>query len=211
MHVETQDVLEVREPIVAAEAHVVAEEGQHEGVGQGLGDDREVDAGDARSEGEPPEDERQEPRHQDHHEHRDPEPVEGVPVPGQLRPVQEHHEVRQYRVAIDPARADLAHEIHAHGIAPQREEGTMPEAHDPAIAPDEVEGHGQERIGQVFTEERDRVGREVQRRGLGNEQVQDRDYDDGEAQDAEEDGSPGITCDEPEHALALGRPALLRE
>ena len=34
-----QDFLEVRQPVVAAESHVVAEEGEQQGVGEGLGDD----------------------------------------------------------------------------------------------------------------------------------------------------------------------------
>ena len=59
LQVEAEDVLEVGQPVVAAEAHVVAEEGQHQGEGHRLGDDREIDAGDARAEGEPAEDEGQ--------------------------------------------------------------------------------------------------------------------------------------------------------
>ena len=63
-------------------------------------------------------------------------PVEAVPEPGQFLPVQEHHEVGQDRVGIDAARPDLAHEIHAHGIAAEREEGAVAEREDAAEAPD---------------------------------------------------------------------------
>ena len=57
LDVEAQDVLEVGQAVIAAEAHVVAEEGEQQGEGQRLGDDREIDAGDAAAEGEPAEDE----------------------------------------------------------------------------------------------------------------------------------------------------------
>ena len=49
----------MRESVVAAEAHVVAERRQHEGVGQRLGDDGQIDSRDAGPEGKPPERERQ--------------------------------------------------------------------------------------------------------------------------------------------------------
>ena len=45
-----QDALEIGESIVAAEARVVAEEQQHERVGERLRDDREIDALDPRAE-----------------------------------------------------------------------------------------------------------------------------------------------------------------
>jgi len=42
--------------------------------------------------------------------------------------VQEHHEVGENRHAIDAAAADLAHQVHAHGIAAERKEGAVAEA-----------------------------------------------------------------------------------
>ncbi len=57
-----EDALEVGEAVVAAEAGLVAEEQQHRGEGQRLRDDREVDALDARAEGEVAEDEGQQAR-----------------------------------------------------------------------------------------------------------------------------------------------------
>ena len=59
LHGEAQDVLEVGHAVVAAQAHVVAEEGEQQGEGHRLGDDREIDAGDAAAEGEPAERQRQ--------------------------------------------------------------------------------------------------------------------------------------------------------
>ena len=80
--------------------------------------------------------------------------IEARPVPGQLRPIQEHHEIGQQRIAVDAARADLAHEIHAHRIAPEREEGAVAERKNAAIAPDEIEADGEERVAQIFAGER---------------------------------------------------------
>jgi hypothetical protein len=58
-----EDALEVGEAVVAAEAGLVAEEQQHRGVGQRLGDDREIHALDPRAEGEVAEHEGHQRRH----------------------------------------------------------------------------------------------------------------------------------------------------
>src|SRR3712207_9377720 len=63
------------------------------------------------------------------------EPVEAVPEPRQFLPVQEHHEVGQNWIAVDATGPDLTHEVHARGIAPQREEGSVPEGENAAEAP----------------------------------------------------------------------------
>ena len=60
LQIEAQQFLEVGQAVVAAEAHLVAEEGEQQGEGHRLGDDREIDAGDAAAEGEPTEDEGEE-------------------------------------------------------------------------------------------------------------------------------------------------------
>ncbi len=104
----------VGQPVIAAEAHVVAEEGEPQRIGHRLGDDRQIDAGDARAKGEPAEHQGEHPRHQDHHRRGIGEMVEAPPEPRQFLILQEHHEVREHRVLIHPARADLAHQIHAH-------------------------------------------------------------------------------------------------
>ncbi len=81
MQIKTQEVFEIGEAVVAAETHVVAEEGEHQGgVGKSLCDDRKVDARDARPEGKPSEHQReQESRHQQHHKHREHKMVEPIP------------------------------------------------------------------------------------------------------------------------------------
>ena len=164
LHVEAEDVLEVGEAVVAAEAEIVAEEAEHQREGQRLGDDREIDAGDAAAEREPAEHEGQHARHQHDHQQRVGEMLEAVPVERQLRPVQEHHEVGQDRVRIDAAGADLPHQIHAHGIAAEREEGAVAEREDAAIAPDQIDRERQQRVAEIFAEQRDEVARHVERR-----------------------------------------------
>ena len=97
LHVEAENILEIGQAVVAAETHVVAEEGEQQRIGHRLGDDRQIDAGDAAAEGEPAEHEGEQPRHQHHHQGGEPELVEAVPEPGQFLPVEEHHEVGQHR------------------------------------------------------------------------------------------------------------------
>ncbi len=63
MQIETQNVFEIREAVVAAEAHVVAEEREHQRIGQRLRDDRKIHARHARAKREPAEYQRQQPRH----------------------------------------------------------------------------------------------------------------------------------------------------
>ena len=71
LHGEAEDFLEIGEAVVAAEAHVVPEEGEEQREGHRLGDDREIDAGDARAEGEPAEDEGEKARRQHDHQKRE--------------------------------------------------------------------------------------------------------------------------------------------
>ena len=52
------------------------------------------------------------------------EAVTEVPMPGQGFPIEEHHEVRQFGFVI-AVQADLAHQVHAHGIATQRKKQSM--------------------------------------------------------------------------------------
>ena len=153
LDIEAEDVLEIGQAVVSAEAHVVAEEGEHQRVGHRLRDDRQVDAGDAAAEGEPAEDERESARHQHDHDRGEPEVVEAVPVPGQLLPVQEDHEIGQDRVGIDAAGADLAHQVHAHGVAAEGEEGAVAEREDAGEAPDQADRQSQQRVGQILAKQ----------------------------------------------------------
>ncbi len=176
---EAEQVLEIGEAIVAAEAEVVAEELLEQGESHRLGDDRQIDAGDPRAEGEPAEGERQQARNQHDHQHGVGEPVEAPPGDRQRLPVQEHHEIRQDRIGVDAARADLAHQIHAHRVATEREEGAVAERQDAAIAPDEIERDGEDRVAKVLAEQLHQIGRDVERRIGGRRQRQDRHRDRG--------------------------------
>ena len=156
-----ENVLEVGQAVVAAEAEIVAEEAEHQREGQRLRDDREIDAGDARAEREPAEHEGEHARHQQHHQRRIGEVLEAVPVDRQFRPVQEHHEVRADRIGVDAARADLAHQVHAHRVAAEREERAVAEREDAAIAPDQVDREREQRVADIFAPQRDQIGRHV--------------------------------------------------
>ena len=69
-----------------------------------------------------PNTQREQRRHEQHGQRtREPEVVEGLPEPGQLLPVEKHHEVGQL-AAIHALLADRAHQVHAHGVAAEREE-----------------------------------------------------------------------------------------
>src|SRR5262249_7596948 len=56
------------------------------------------------------------------------------------------------------------HQIHAHGVAAEREERTVAERKDAAIAPDQVDRQRQNRVADIFAEQRHQIGRHVQRR-----------------------------------------------
>jgi hypothetical protein len=171
---EAQDVLEVGQAVVAAESHIVAEEGEHQREGHGLGDDRQVNAGDAGAKGEPAEGERKRAWHEQHHQGREGKPVEPVPEPWQFLPVQEHHKIGKDRVGIDPARPDLAHEVHAHGIAAKGEEGSVPEGENAAETPDQIDGQRQQGEADIFAQKRHEMIGEMQGRVRRGEAVHGR-------------------------------------
>ena len=58
-------------------------------------------------------------------------------------------------VAVDAARADLAHQVHAHRVAAEREERAVAEREDAAIAPHQVERQRQQRVAEILAEQRD--------------------------------------------------------
>ena len=184
---EAEQVLEVGQAVVAAEAEIVAKELLEQSEGHRLGDDREIDAGHARAEREPAEGERQEPGNQHHHRHRVRKPIESPPGDRQLLPVQEHHEVRQDRVGVDAARPDLPHEIHAHRIAAEREERAMAERQNAAIAPDQIERDGEDRVTKIFAEQLHQIRRQVEGRIGRHAERQHRHQDRRDDKDRDED------------------------
>ncbi len=192
LHIEAENVLEIGQAVIAAEAEIVAEEAEHQREGQRLGDDRQIDAGDAAAEREPAEHEGEQARHRHDHQRREPEHVEAVPVPGQFLPVQEHHEVGQDRIRIDAARADLPHQIHAHGVAAEREERAMAERENAAVAPDQVDRQREQRVAEIFSEQRHQIGRHVQRRAGRRQQVEQRHGDCNRQQHRQENGGAAV-------------------
>ncbi len=155
MQVETQDVLEVGESIIAAEAHVVAKERQHQRVGESLRDDGKIHAGDARPEGKPSEHEGEHPRRERHHQERHGKMVESMPEPRQRLIVQKHHEVGQNGIAVDAPRANLAHQIHAHGISTQAKKAACPRLRIPQYPQMRSRRKGQHAVAQILAEEGD--------------------------------------------------------
>src|SRR5215469_13845540 len=100
--------------------------------------------------------------------------IEAVPEPGQRLPVQKHHEVRQYRVAVYAARSDLPHQVHTHRVAAERKKGRMSETQDAAISPDEIDGHRQHRITQILPDEDEAIRGKMNGGRRRNNLVEDR-------------------------------------
>src|SRR5262245_39072881 len=107
-------------------------------------------------------------------------------------PVQKHHEIGQNRVAVDAARADLAHQVHAHGVAAEGEEGAVAERKDAAEAPDQVDRQREQRIGQVLADQRHRIGRHVIGAVRGHREIEEGDGDRDREQDREHRNAPAI-------------------
>ena len=59
-------------------------------------------------------------------------------------------------IAVNAPWADLAHQIHAHGVAAERKEGRMAEAQNAAVAPDQIDRQRQHRIAEILADQ-DRV------------------------------------------------------
>ncbi len=161
LDVKPEDILEVSQAVVAAKPHVVAEEGEQQRVGQGLGDDRQIDPGDPGAECKPAEDAGEHRGDEDRHQDREAEPIEAVPIPGQLLPAQEHHEIGQVRVAVDASGADLAHQVHAHGVTAQGEESGMSERENTGETPDQINRQGQHGKAEVLSGQGHDVGRHM--------------------------------------------------
>jgi hypothetical protein len=83
-------------------------------------------------------------------------------VPGEFLPVQEHHEVRHVLLVLAVA-ADLAHQVHAHAVAAQREEQAVAQAQDAGVAPDQVHRQRADGVAQDLAEQADVEVAQVQR------------------------------------------------
>src|ERR671914_106656 len=107
------------------------------------------------------------------------------------------------------AGANLAHEIHAHGITAQGEKGAMPKAQYPTVPPDEIEGDGEQGIGEILTPQSHRVSRQVKPGGFRYQEIEYRNHNTRYAQQCQHDAAAPILCERTQHALALHRPPLL--
>src|SRR5438045_2548825 len=89
----TEDEFEISEAVVAAEQEVVAEKENRRGVGQRLGQDRKIDAANARPERQVPEHVGEESRHEKHHRERKGETRKRLPKRRELRPAEKNQEI----------------------------------------------------------------------------------------------------------------------
>ena len=96
------------------------------------------------------------------------------------------------RIAVDAARPDLAHEIHAHRIAAEREERAMAERENAAKPPYEIERQRQQRVTEIFAGQGDDMRRHVERTIDGDEDVQDRARDREPDQQHEQDRDASV-------------------
>src|SRR5260221_2693390 len=178
---------EVGEAVVSAEARGVAEEEQHRRVSERLRDDGEVHAPHARTEGEIAEHVGEQARHHDHQHRTPPERAGAPPLPGKLLPVEEHHEVG-HRLAVLAIRADLAHQVHAEGVAAEREEQTAAERENPGVAPDQVHRQGDDGVAHDLADDREPVRRNAEGAGCGHTEVQQREDNEDNAGDGAQRG-----------------------
>ena len=89
------------------------------------------------------------------------------PVPGQRLPVEEHHEVGQVALVVAVA-ADLAHQVHAHRVAAEREEQAVAERQDAGVAPDQVHRQRADGVAHDLADQRHRVVAQVERAAGGH-------------------------------------------
>ncbi len=90
--------------------------------------------------------------------------IEAPPEPWQLLPVQEYHEIGEHWVAVHAARADLPHQIHAHGVAAEGKERGVAQTENAAVAPNQIDRERQDRVAEILSDERQRIRREMERR-----------------------------------------------
>ena len=72
---------------------------------------------------------------------------------------------------------DLAHQVHAHRVAPEREKGAVTKAQDAAIAPHQIECDGENSVAEIFADERHGIRRHMEGRAFGNDPCRKRNDD----------------------------------
>ncbi len=89
-------------------------------------------------------------------------------------------------MAVDAPVADLAHQVHAHGVAAQGEESAVAEAENAAVAPHQVQRQGQQGVAQVLAQQADGIAAHVQTGLRRHQQVEQSDDDHRAEQNAQE-------------------------
>ena len=124
-------------------------------------------------------------------------------------------------MAVGATVTDLAHQVHAHGVAANGEKRPVAQAQDAQVTPYQIHRDREQRVAQVLAEQVDGVSVDMQRMPLRHCHVQHGDQQQRGKQHAEEGLSGPLTerAGEPKlagcclrhHGLALRSPALLRE
>ena len=73
---------------------------------------------------------------------------------------------------IDAARPDLPHEVHAHGIAPEREERAVAERQNSAVAPDQIERECEDGIAEILAQQRHDINWNMEGRARRDGQIE---------------------------------------
>src|SRR5581483_8994273 len=92
--VEAEDEFEIGETVVAAEEQTVSEKEQASAVGKRLGQNREINAADARAERQRAKEESQHPGQQESHQQRKRKTGKWPPEHRQFAPAEKHQEIR---------------------------------------------------------------------------------------------------------------------
>src|SRR5262249_30840220 len=92
----------------------------------------------------------------------------------------------------DATAADLPHQIHAHGVAAEREEGAVAEREDAAIAPDQIDREREDGVADIFAPQRHQIGRHLEEGALRQQQVRQRNQDTEAGDDQDEDRSGAV-------------------
>ena len=170
---EAGDVLQAGEAVVAPEPGVVLKEVERQRQGHRLGQDRQVDAGDAAAEGEPAEDQGQEAGDEDDGDELQRQGMRETPQARQFRGADHAEDLagdsvgnllgrRRQGAGLQAFEHDALgagiHQPHADGIAADAEEGEMAKRENAAIAPDHVHGDGDERETEGLAQGLDEAG-----------------------------------------------------
>ena len=179
----TGDVLQPRQAVIAAQAAVVLKQIKRQRQCHGLGQDRQIHPRHPAAKGQPAKDQRQQPRHQDHHQQLQRETVGKGPDQRKFGAAHHAKDLRadtignflwrwgygggQQAVAHNDFGARI-HQPHANGIAADAKKRHVPQRKNAAIAPHHIHRDGHQAQAQGFAQGFHKRGRNQPRaRGLG--------------------------------------------